>query len=184
MNNKKLFFLTLLIISLLLTGCGSKDSKKKSSVIENNEGIKYYNIKDYNMINETTNNLVDYIKSYGNGGINIAIKEAKIEKYSDGEYKTVILISEEDVDVTLKFDSQESLIGITVKSPYGHNIPSDYYNVKLSLANYDYLGLSGSDEYMKVLSGLVEGPVIVNGWSISGTLDTSDLHVFSIQKEK
>lgn len=181
MKSRNLLVVFLLIVSLLITGCVSNENLSKKDT--DNDSDKNYNIEDYSGINEATNNLVNYINNYGNGDINVSIKESKIGNYSDGDYKNVILISDQKVEITLKFSNSESLIGITVQSPFGEEIPKDYYDIKLSLSNYDYLGISdGGDDFISVLSGVEEGPVVVNGWSIESTLDSSSLHIFSIQK--
>lgn len=186
---KKGLLIIFLALIFLVTACqtGNNNHKDEDSTVKTEKKTYNYNITDYTNINEITNNYINHISKYK---IQLEIKETVIGEYIDGDYKTVVLTTEDEVKVTLKFDDNQEIVGIVIMGPYGKKVSGNYTNLKLCTTYFETLGIdkySAEDEYyndfIDVLTGLYDKSVYINGWLISSTLDTGAIHVFSFLKQ-
>ena len=177
-------YTSVIILVLVIMGCQDTNKNKEYKKLYNEEyEDKKYNIDEYNKIKEECNSIIEYLKKYGENGIDVNIKKTEISKYVDGYYKTVVLLSDNNVKITLKFDNEQTLIGLTVMTEYDE-LPKEYYDIKIAISNYPKFALEG-DSFMPQVAGTEKGPTVVNGWEISSTIDyDSPLHIFAIQKNK
>lgn len=184
---KIIIFFTIILSCLTLTGCSDSNNNNittnnDTTITENQEKVKTYNVEDYPEIKRISNN---FISELTKSPVNYTDITYEISQYyEDREYKTVNIYLNESEHITMKFSDDGKLLVLNFFGDLEEIDRSYYDDSILLMMQFSYYNFDKTEIINALDSTLKEKDYFIGDYKIERFPIESDLKIFNIVDTK